>query len=249
MSQEMKSSAGPDLALVMPAYNEAASLERVIREWWHELEHHTCSFIFIVIDDGSLDETPLVLSQLRSELGDRLISIRQKNRGHGQACLVGYRCAVGAAARYTLQIDSDGQCDPHYFRFLWILRNSSPLVYGNRIRRDDGAIRLLASAVLRIGVFIVTGALCPDPNVPYRLLETRVLATYLDRIPPDFVLANVALAVLLERDDVPTSTVPIRFRRRYGGNPSLRLRAFGAVGFKTLGQLRRLISVSRGTAG
>jgi len=244
--QPLNAPADLDLAVVMPAYNEAESIERVIREWWLEVNRHTHRFIFIVIDDGSTDETPFILSQLRSELGERLMCIRQENRGHGQACLLGYRCAATSAARHVLQVDSDGQCDPNYFGKIWGLRDSTPLVYGTRVRRDDGTIRVLVSAALRMGVFLATGVHCRDSNVPYRLARTSVVSTYLDRVPRDFILANVALAVLLQRDGVQSSTVPIRFRVRYGGQPSVpRLRAFASLGLRTVAQLRRLINETR----
>lgn len=236
----MSRGGGLDLAVVLPAHDEAASIERVMGEWWHEVARHTPCFRFIVIDDGSTDDTSVILSRLQAELDERLTCIRQQNRGHGQACLVGYRRAAADGAPYVLQIDSDGQCDPRYFGPLWALRQSAPLVYGLRVRREDGVVRAIASALLRIGIALVAGVRCADPNVPYRLMRTAVVAPYIDRIPPDFVLANVALAVLLARDGVPAATLPICFRRRYGGEPSLRLHALGARGIECFAQLRRL---------
>jgi dolichol-phosphate mannosyltransferase len=236
MSSEDRS----ELAVVMPVHDEAACIERVIREWWHEVERHTSCFRFIVIDDGSTDSTPLLLSALAADVGERLICIRQENRGHGQACMAGYRRAAGDRAMHVLQIDSDGQCDPRYFGSFWALRNSFPLVYGDRVRRDDGALRRFASATHRIGLAMLEGVYCADPNVPYRLMRTSVVAPYVARIPSNVVLANVVLAVLLARNGVPSATVPIRFRCRYGGAPSLRLGAMAVRGLRSFIQLREI---------
>ena len=75
--------------------------------------------------------------------------------------------------------------------------------------------------------------------VPRPVLDTLNITPHSER---DFILANVALAVLLQRDGVQSSTVPIRFRVRYGGQPSVpSLRAFASLGLRTVAQLRRLI--------
>ena len=231
---------GFQLAVVLPVHNEEASIERVLREWWMEVERQTPSFRFLVVDDGSTDRTPAVLANLQSELGNQLLCECSDNRGHGQACLAGYRWAAELGARHVLQIDSDGQCDPCYFARLWALRGVAPVVYGRRVRRDDGFGRLLASTLLRHLVRMVTGARCTDPNVPYRLMQMSVTSPFVRRVPTDFDLANVALAVLLARAGVPEQSVPIRFGKRYGGQPSVRLVALAAKAAKLVGQLRKL---------
>ena len=231
---------GPELAVVIPVYNEAASIERVVKEWWSELEEHAKSFRVLVLDDGSTDATPRILERLSAERGARLVVERTTNRGHGQACLAGYRWAQRAGATYVLQIDSDGQCDPRYFGRLWSLRNEAPVVYGKRVRRDDGLGRVLASKVLRLVVRLVTGARCADPNVPYRLMQTGVVAPLVERVPVNFELANVALAVLLSLALVPERSTPIRFCSRYGGVSSLRPLGFLVKAVRLVTQLRRL---------
>ena len=126
-----------------------------------------------------------------------------------------------------MQIDSDWQCDPRFFGELWSRRHTFDVIYGRRVRRDDGRRRQFASFVLKLLVRLRTGARCVDPNVPYRLMRTSVLPLAIDRIPADFFLANVALAVLLARESqLRHGTVPIHFRNRDGGSPSVRLGQF-----------------------
>ncbi len=220
--EERREGAGVELLIVMPARNEEAAIGRVVREWWTEVNRHTSSFRFLVLDDGSTDGTPTVLNVLRGELGPRLVVERGRYGGHGQACLAGYRRAAQTGARHVLQIDSDGQCDPQYFAALWSLRGEAVVVYGRRVHRDDGFGRAVVSSVLRLVVRVFTGARCTDPNVPYRLMRTRVIEPFASGIPAEFDLANVGLAVRLARAGVPERSVPIGFRKRYGGTPSLR---------------------------
>ncbi len=239
------SATAPELMIVLPVFNEQASVRKVIMEWFQEVENWTENFVFVALDDGSTDGTPQVLGRVREQLGERLEIIRHDNRGHGQSCLRGYRLAVERQIPFVLQIDSDGQCDPQYFFRFWRQRGRFDVIYGRRFRRDDGWRRTLASAVLKWTLLAVSGVWCADANVPYRLMRTSSLPTVLQAIGPDFFLANVALAVLLRgQPGVRHAAIPIRFRERYGGEPSVALQKFGGKALELANQLRRLPPVS-----
>lgn len=231
----------PELMIVMPVYNEQASVRKVVMEWFQEIENWTEKFVFLAIDDGSKDRTLAVLRRLQVQLGPRLEIISRENRGHGQTCLQGYRIAIERGVPWLFQIDSDGQCDPQYFFRFWRKRENLDVIYGRRFRRDDGWRRVVASKVLWLTLLLTCGTRCVDANVPYRLMRTSVLGWALNRIPADFFLANVGLAVLLRRDPkVREGRVPIHFRERYGGEPSVALGKFGSKATELVRQLRKL---------
>jgi dolichol-phosphate mannosyltransferase len=231
----------PELMLVMPVYNEQASVRKVVMEWFQEIQNWTENFIFLAINDGSTDGTLEILSRLRNQLGYRLEILDKPNSGHGQSCLAGYRLACERGVPFVFQIDSDGQCDPQYFFRFWRMRHDFDVVYGNRVRRDDGFKRVAASLVLRIVLLGFSNANCIDANVPYRLIRTANLSSKLQKIPADFFLANVALAVLLKWDSTwRHAAVPIRFRERYGGEPSVRLGKFGEKAKELILQLKAI---------
>jgi glycosyltransferase involved in cell wall biosynthesis len=230
-----------ELLVVIPVYNEQASIRKVVMEWFQEIENWTENFVFLVINDGSTDSTSKLLHRLQTQLGRRLEIIERENRGHGQTCLEGYREAVARSFRHVFQIDSDGQCDPQYFFRFWRERENYDVIYGQRTRRDDGWRRVFASLILRVALFVWCRVNCVDANVPYRLMNTSILGDVLPRIPSDFFLANVAMAVLLKRNpSVRHGCVPIRFRERYGGEPTVRLNQFGARAGELFGQLKAL---------
>jgi dolichol-phosphate mannosyltransferase len=233
----------PELMIVMPVYNEQASVRKVVLEWFHEVENWTEDFVFLAINDGSTDGTAHILTRLRDQLGPRFEVLEQKNMGHGQSCLVGYREACRRSIPFVFQIDSDGQCDPQYFFRFWREREKFDVIYGHRIRREDGWRRIVASYVLRTTLLLGARSNCVDANVPYRLMRTIGLEPILRRIPEDFFLANVALAVVLRRErSWRHGSIPIRFRERYGGEPSVGLGRFGEKARELLGQLRSLPS-------
>ena len=227
--------------VVMPVYNEQASIRKVLHEWFSELENWTEDFIFLAIDDGSKDSTADVLGRLKDKLGERLEILRQPNQGHGQSCLNGYRIAAERGIPFVFQIDSDGQCDPRYFYRFWRMRNDCDVIFGRRIRRDDGWRRVVASLVLKATLALCARVWCADANVPYRLMRTPAIDGLVNRMPKTFFLANVGLAVLLRRErNVRHGYVNIHFRERYGGEPSVRLGKFGSKAFELIRNLHEL---------
>lgn len=231
----------PELLVVMPVFNEQASVRKVVREWFDEIQNWTEDFVFLAVDDGSTDQTLAMLKRLREVLGCRLEIVSRENKGHGQTCLEGYRIACGRGIPFVFQLDSDGQCNPEYFFRFWRAREQYDVIYGQRVRRLDGWRRVVASFVLKTTLLVFGGVYCVDANVPYRLMRSSILKGKIDRIPDSFFLSNVALAVLLRRErSVRQFSVPIVFRERYGGEPTVRFSKFGAKATELIAQLRAL---------
>lgn len=237
-------SATPELLVVMPVYNEEASVSRVVLEWFPEIAKTAPSFQFLAINDGSKDGTVAILKELAAQFGPRFEILDRENRGHGQSCLQGYRIALERGIPFVFQIDSDGQCDPQYFGALWRERACFDVVYGRRVRRDDGWRRVVASVVVRWFLLILFRVNCPDANVPYRLMQTARLGPFLNRISKDFLLANIALAVLLRLDRrIRDGYIPIHFRERSGGEPSVGMGKFGTKAVELYRQLHAMLAL------
>jgi hypothetical protein len=72
-------------------------------------------------------------------------------------------------------------------------------------------------------------------------MRTEAICDVLPAIKNDFYLANVALAVLLKKKGMRHGTVPIHFRERYGGEPSVPLSNFGDKALELKQQLKSLM--------
>jgi len=236
----------PKLAIVVPVYNEERCVETVLREWQDTVSEIEPNYCFLLFDDGSTDRT---LSRIKSWAAEqkpgtsRVIS--RANRGHGQTCLEGYRMACDLGVEWVLQIDSDGQCDPKFFADLWAKRIGHDVIYGKRVKRMDGWKRILASMLVRVVVRLASGADCIDANVPYRLMRTKNLRQLVESIPPDFDLANIALAVQIKRAGWQEASMAIVFSPRSGGEPSVPLSRFAGKALELFAQLTRLPELSR----
>ena len=227
-----------ELLVVIPAYNEEQCIESVLEEWTSELERSKADYAILLLDDGSTDGTPSLLKRWQNQYGSgRVKVVSQTNRGHGQTCLRGYRIACDEKIPWVFQIDSDGQCDPKYFAAVWAARQGNDVVYGYRAKRKDGLKRVLASVLVKAVVRAATGVDCIDANVPYRLMRTDQLRSLVDSIPADFDLANIALAVQIRRAGWRETSVPIVFRPRAGGEPSVPLARFAGKALQLFVQL------------
>jgi len=212
------------LWVILPVYNEESAIEHVIQEWIVPLRATGELVAMCVVDDGSRDSTPHILAALVRAIPE-LFVVTQLNSGHGPACHAGYRLAVDRGAEWVFQIDSDGQCDPEFFPQIWKERETSNLVFGKRVTRDDGIFRKFVSEIVKIVVLLATGSWMSDPNVPYRLMRGSLLNEQLSRVPSSHAFPNIALSWLLSRGE-SIRWLPIRFRQRETGRSTVKVLRF-----------------------
>lgn len=231
----------PELAVVMPIFNEEINLPTVIREWFECLGRSGARFVFFAINDGSTDDTANVLAELAKDLGPRLRPVTKFNAGHGRSCREGYQLALAEGARWVFQIDSDGQCDPVFFPKLYAARAERDCIFAYRQTRDDGWGRAAVSGCCRLLLGLAAGVFLRDPNVPYRLISAGALRAALRMIPPDVDLQNIALSIALGRDlTLRWTHVPIHFRARRAGKNSMNYGKIVKMGITLLHDVGRI---------
>ena len=87
----------PFVSVIIPTHNRSWILKEAVDS---VLDQKNCAFELIVVDDGSTDDTP----ELLRSYGDRLIAVRQNNRGVSAARNAGIRRASGSLIAF---LDSD----------------------------------------------------------------------------------------------------------------------------------------------
>jgi dolichol-phosphate hexosyltransferase len=116
------------LSILMPAYNEENTVTRAVAEIL--ATEYPCDIELIVVDDGSTDGTPLLLSLFRDE---RLIVHRHPvNRGKGAALRSAAALATGT---HLLPFDADLEYAAEDIPRLLepVLRGRCEVVYGSRL--------------------------------------------------------------------------------------------------------------------
>ncbi|HSB91271.1 MAG TPA: glycosyltransferase family 2 protein, partial [Anaerolineales bacterium] len=98
------------VSVVLPVYEEAASLESLLGRIEATLRKERVSFEIIAVDDGSKDETRQVLQDLEDRHRRHLVVVRHLvNKGNGAALRSGIRVARG---EIVVTMDADGQHSP-----------------------------------------------------------------------------------------------------------------------------------------
>lgn len=224
---------GEKLIIVMPVYNESKCIAEVVREW-HQVAALTGSESRLaVFNDGSKDDTLLILNRLKEEL-PQLEVIDKENSGHGSTCIFGYRWALEHGADWVFQTDSDGQTDPGEFPAFWDRRKEHSVLMGRRPHRKDGIGRVIVSRGLCVVLKMIYGVTIIDSNVPFRLMRRDVLERNLDKVPRDSFLCNVMLSIVLFHEKEDVAFFPISFQPRNGGESFINLKSIARIAKKTV---------------
>ena len=96
------------ISIVMPAYNEEESVERVVNQAVKELKKISKDFEVVVIDDGSTDQTGKILDRLAGKNKRIRVIHHQKNKGFTGAIL---SCYKNAKKHLVFLAPADGEFD------------------------------------------------------------------------------------------------------------------------------------------
>lgn len=227
---------------VLPAYNEEANIEDVIKQW-----HPICEQInaggndakLVIANDGSRDNTYAIMQQLQTKY-PLLEPLDKPNSGHGATVLYLYRYAIDHKTDYVFQTDSDGQTLPEEFWQMWENRDKYDFQIGTRGGRQDGASRVFVTKTLRLVVWLMFHVWVNDANTPFRLLKVDKLKPILEIIPKDYNLANVAVSAIAVRWHYNIGWYPITFRPRQGGVNSINMKRIFKIGIKAISDFRTI---------
>jgi glycosyltransferase involved in cell wall biosynthesis len=149
------------LSVVVPLFNEAASLLALVDQLLAALRPLGCSFELVLVDDGSRDETADLLQQLAQEVPELVAVLLRRNYGQSAAMAAGFDASQGDV---IVTLDGDLQNDPADIPLLLEhLEQGYDLVSGWRHQRQDAALsRLLPSRMANRLIARVTGVKLHD---------------------------------------------------------------------------------------
>ena len=229
--QKSKYKKDSELSIVVPVYNEEDNILKVVREWSEIFNEMEISYVFILVNDGSKDKSLELIKSIELDL----VVLNKYNSGHGRSLRYGYDFSVQKTkSKYTLQIDSDGQCRPEHFKTFWDSRKKYHAIIGKRKNRKDGFFRLITTKLARNLSSLIVKEKLIDPNTPYRLIENQTLSKCLTYIPESFDIHNIALTYILKKQKFTTFHPEISFPDRFGGSNSINIARVVQMGLSLL---------------
>ncbi|MFB6278862.1 MAG: glycosyltransferase family 2 protein [Salinibacter sp.] len=164
----------PDVSIVVPAYEEAASLPELVDGIRAACAKGELSFRVWVIDDGSRDDTWATVQSLH-EADPRIVGLRfQRNYGKSAALSVGFERAQG---QYVVTMDADLQDDPAEIPALveTLEEGDYDLVSGWKKVRKDPLSKTIPSRFFNWVTRVISGLELHDFNCGLKVYRREVV--------------------------------------------------------------------------
>ncbi|MEY3459230.1 MAG: Undecaprenyl-phosphate 4-deoxy-4-formamido-L-arabinose transferase [Planctomycetota bacterium] len=202
------------VSVVIAAHNESENLPGLLEEVSAALSGRF-TFELIVVDDGSTDSTPQVLSRLRLDHPTLRVIRHADSCGQSQAVITGVDAAQSAV---IATLDGDGQNDPRdlpqMLEFLLTPRfgRHVEMIAGHRTCRRDSWWRLFSSKVANAVRSRVLADGTPDTGCGIKVFYRRTFLRL-----PRFNHMHRFLPALVVRGGGEVLSVPVNHRPRLHG--------------------------------
>ncbi|MBO9555493.1 MAG: glycosyltransferase family 2 protein [Cellulomonas sp.] len=207
----------PRLLIIVPAWNEQATVGAIVREINGVLPDADV----VVVNDGSTDRT----SELARQAGARVLDL-PINLGVGGAMRAGYVMAHRQGYDYTVQLDADGQHDPAEVRMLLetMVAESADIVIGARFAGVGDYVvrgpRRWTMSILSTVLSRVTGTRLTDTTSGFKACGRSAIALFAANYPAEYLGDTIESLVIASRAGLTVRQVGVRMRPRAGGRPS-----------------------------
>jgi len=216
----VKETARLEVSVVLPAWNEAENVRRIIPQLRRVLEKAQVTYEIAVVVPSLEDPTVVACRELSVR------TIAQKDPGYGGALRAGFEEAKG---EFVLTLDADCSHDPSAVLTLLEVRERADLVIGSRYTRfghsQSGWFRDALSRVLNGFLRTILSVPVLDMTSGFRLYRRRIfdeVKTWgrdFDALPEILVLAYALGFTVVE--------VPFHYRPRATGVSHARILRFG----------------------
>ncbi len=217
-------SARNDSVVVIPTYNEAENLERLV-----EMVLAQGPFDVLVVDDNSPDGTGAIAEALGDRYPGRVVVLhRPAKQGLGTAYRAGFGYALARGYAYVFEMDADFSHDPKALPQLRAALNKADMVLGSRYVRGGATAnwpfaRRLLSRCGSLYAALVLGLPFHDLTGGFKGFAARVLQSLdLDAIQSNGYAFQIEVTYRAYRSGFRIVEYPITFVDRRLGKSKMR---------------------------
>jgi glycosyltransferase involved in cell wall biosynthesis len=207
------------VSVVLPAFNEAGSLEQVVRRADAVLHGISPAGEIIVVNDGSGDDTGAIADRLQRELPRVRVIHHDRNRGYGAAQRTGVEAASG---EFVCVLPADGQVAPEELKKYVAAIDRADVIVGRYGTRPDAVGRRVLSRVYVLVMRMLFGVHLRNINAPklYRREHVQGVA-----ITAHGGFADAEIVVQLHRQGRRFCEIDVACAPRAAGRSSVGTRA------------------------
>jgi len=202
------------LSVVVPVYNEQDNLEPLLQEILAAVELLEIGYEVIYVDDCSVDDSVMVLRQLRTACQSLRVLRHQQRSGQSTAIYSGIHAARG---EWIVTLDGDGQNPPSEITTLWQhpqrQLEQPRMLAGWRKARHDDWLKRLSSRVANTVRASILGDATPDTGCGLKLFQRQLFLEL-----PYFDHMHRFLPALVRRAGYEVVSVPVGHRSRQRGS-------------------------------
>ena len=207
--------------IILPAYNEAETIEDVIRALHQEVPEYD----ILVVNDGSTDHTGEVVRAC-AKFGANIALVQLPfNLGIGGAMQTGYKYAFRNGYDIAVQCDADGQHPVDRIRDLvgHVKEKQADLVIGSRYVADTDYVpsltRRVGKSLLSRFVDMLIGGGITDTTSGFRAANRDTIEAFSRVYPDDY--PEPETLVILHKWGLKAAEVPVNMKPRQGGRTSI----------------------------
>lgn len=180
-----------NISVVIPVYNSSPILEMLMDRLGAELPKLCKEFEVILINDGSLDNSWQIITELQTRYPWMIGINLMRNYGQHNALLCGIRLAQ---YEYTITLDDDLQHPPEEIgKLISMLDEGYDVVYGYPEQEQHGLWRDLASQITKFALQRTTGVETARRVSAFRAFRTKIRRAF-DTYRNPFVSIDVLLS-------------------------------------------------------
>ena len=208
----------PLLTIVIPAYNESASLAQLLPAWARYCRERNWNLI--LVNDGSTDDTARILNAYAHCSGVTIVH-HKVNRGYGGAIKTG---VLRARTPYVVTIDADGQ---HVISdvekvFRFALEQDADLVIGKREGPSSGLYRQAGKVIIRAFARLLMPLPITDLNSGFKLYRTDLVRRYIKLCPDSMAFSDVITLLFINQRHL-VQEYPVQVLSRQTGKSTINI--------------------------
>jgi len=232
-----RSTPGPRVSIVLPAYNEGPNIVQAVSEATATAERLFEAHEVIVVDDGSGDETAALVGRIAAEDARVRVLSHGRNRGYGEALRTGF---LASRLDYVFFTDADLQFDMDELERFLPYVGVVDVIAGYRMNRRDSATRRAMAYGWNVLVRVLFYVPVRDIDCAFKLFDRRVLRDV--DIESVGAMVNTELMVKLGRRGASVVEIGVTHRPRFAGEArGADLRVI-ATAFSELARMRTRLS-------